>query len=181
MIADFGGLSKSMPVYATIFMIMTMSSIGLPGLNGFIGEFAILQGAFQTRPWWAVAATSGIILGAAYMLWLFQRVMFGPISHANEEMKDLNAREIGYFAPLLVAAFWIGLYPKPVIQILEKPIEKLVMQVEPGYFIAEKLERDQALARQNGMKAMEAPAHPAAAPEVHGAPIHPAAAHEGGH
>ncbi len=185
MIADFGGLSKSMPVYATIFMIMTMSSIGLPGLNGFIGEFAILQGAFQARPWWAIAATSGIILGAAYMLWLFQRVMFGPLSHANEQMKDLNAREIGYFAPLLVVAFWIGLYPKPVIQILEKPIEKLVLQVDPGFFIAEKLEKSQALARQNGMKAMEAPAHheaaPAAGAEVHGAAAPPPAPHQGGH
>jgi NADH-quinone oxidoreductase subunit M len=185
MIADFGGLSKSMPVYATIFMIMTMSSIGLPGLNGFIGEFAILQGAFQARPWWAIAATSGIILGAAYMLWLFQRVMFGPLSHANEQMKDLNAREIGYFAPLLVVAFWIGLYPKPVIQILEKPIEKLVLQVDPGFFIAEKLEKTQALARQNGMKAMEAPAHHEAAPaigaEAHGASAPPVPAHEGGH
>ena len=76
MIADYGGLSKTMPVYATMFMIMTMSSIGLPGLNGFIGEFAILQGAFQAAPWLAVLATTGIILGAAYMLWLFQ----GPCS-----------------------------------------------------------------------------------------------------
>ena len=82
---------------------MTMSSIGLPGLNGFIGEFAILQGAFQAAPWIAVLATTGIILGAAYMLWLYQRAMFGPISEVNTKMADLNARELAYFAP---AARW---------------------------------------------------------------------------
>ena len=176
MIADYSGVSKQMPVYATIFMIMTMSSIGLPGLNGFIGEFAILQGAFQAKPWWAVAATSGIILGAAYMLWLFQRVMFGPLDPASAKMKDLNAREIAYFAPLVVAAFWIGLYPKPVMDILDKPIAKLVKQVDPTFFDREQLEKTQALARQQGMRAMEAPA-------AHVAPAHgaPAATHGGGH
>jgi NADH-quinone oxidoreductase subunit M len=179
MIADYSGVSKSMPVYATVFMIMTMSSIGLPGLNGFIGEFAILQGAFQAQPWWAVAATSGIILGAAYMLWLFQRVMFGPLDPISAKMSDLNAREIAYFAPLVVAAFWIGLYPKPVMDILEQPIIKLVKQVDPGFFDREQLEKTQALARLQGMKAMEAPA---AVPE-HGAPAHaaPAVPHGGGH
>ena len=88
MIAEYGGLSKTMPVYATVFMIMTLSSIGLPGLNGFIGEFAILQGAFQAAPWLAVLATTGIILGAAYMLWLLQRAMFGPVREVNTKMKD---------------------------------------------------------------------------------------------
>ena len=184
MIADYSGVSKQMPVYATIFMIMTMSSIGLPGLNGFIGEFAILQGAFQARPWWAVAATSGIILGAAYMLWLFQRVMFGPLDPASAKMKDLNAREIAYFAPLVVAAFWIGLYPKPVMDILKEPVAKLVRQVDPTFFDREQLERTQALARQQGMRAMEAPAvH--AAPADHAAPAavpgHAPAPGGGGH
>lgn len=184
MIADYSGVSKQMPVYATIFMIMTMSSIGLPGLNGFIGEFAILQGAFQARPWWAVAATSGIILGAAYMLWLFQRVMFGPLDAASARMKDLNAREIAYFAPLVVAAFWIGLYPKPVMDILKEPVAKLVRQVDPAFFDREQLEKTQALARQQGMRAMEAPAvH--AAPADHAAPAavpgHAPAPGGGGH
>ncbi len=184
MIADYSGVSKQMPVYATIFMIMTMSSIGLPGLNGFIGEFAILQGAFQARPWWAVAATSGIILGAAYMLWLFQRVMFGPLDAASAKMKDLNAREIAYFAPLVVAAFWIGLYPKPVMDILKEPVAKLVRQVDPTFFDREQLEKTQALARQQGMRAMEAPAvH--AAPADHAAPAavpgHAPAPGGGGH
>lgn len=134
LIAEYGGLSQAMPKYATIFMIMTMSSIGLPGLNGFIGEFAILQGAFQAAPWLAVMATTGIVLGAAYMLWLFQRVMFGPINDANSKMEDLNTREIAYFLPLLIAAFWIGLYPKPIMDILHKPVHKLVQQINPQFY-----------------------------------------------
>ncbi|MBP1627843.1 MAG: nuoM [Holophagaceae bacterium] len=159
MIADFGGLSKSMPVYATIFMIMTMSSIGLPGLNGFIGEATILMGAFQAHPWWAVVATTGIILGAAYMLWLYQRVMFGPINETNLKMKDLNAREIAYFAPLIVAAFWIGLKPTPIMEVLAKPIEKLVTQVDPSFYQREALAKVQAEAARVGMAGMAAPAH----------------------
>ncbi len=175
-IADFGGLSKTMPIYATIFMIMTMSSIGLPGLNGFIGEAAILMGAFQTHPWWAVVATTGIILGAAYMLWLYQRVMFGPINETNAKMADLNAREIAYFTPLIVAAFWIGLWPTPLMKVLEKPIEKLVTQIDPSYFKAQELGTRQKAAARVGMSGMTAPAAPAApatpahAPEGHAAP-----------
>ncbi len=156
-IADFGGLSKRMPVYATVFMIMTMSSIGLPGLNGFIGEFAILQGAFQAFPWAAVVATSGIILGAAYMLWMYQRVMFGPLNEVNAKMPDLNARELAYFAPLVVAAFWIGLYPKPFMDILHKPVEKLVQQIDPKFFEAQRLDEAQKAAARAGQAGMAAP------------------------
>jgi NADH-quinone oxidoreductase subunit M len=154
-IADFGGLSKVMPIYATIFMIMTMSSIGLPGLNGFIGEFAILLGAFQAFPWIAVAATTGIVLGAAYMLWLYQRVMFGPISETNAKMADLTPREIAYFMPLLAAAFWIGLYPKPVMDVLSKPVAKLVRQIDPNFYNGNSLQARQAEAARIGMAAMQ--------------------------
>jgi NADH-quinone oxidoreductase subunit M len=161
MIAEYGGLSKTMPVYATIFMIMTMSSIGLPGLNGFIGEFAILQGAFQAAPWLAVLATTGIILGAAYMLWLFQRAMFGPISEVNTKMADLNAREIAYFVPLVIVAFWIGLYPKAMMDVLRAPVVKLVQQVNPGFYEAEAkmqaMADGQKAAAQAGMAAMSLP------------------------
>ena len=158
MIADFGGLSKTMPLYATIFMIMTMSSIGLPGLNGFIGEAAILMGAFQVHPWWAVAACSSLILGAAYMLWLYQRVMFGPVNETNEKMADLNIRELAYFAPLVVAAFWIGLNPTPVMKVLDKPVEKLVRQVDPSYYEAQDLAARQKAAARIGMAGMPAEA-----------------------
>ncbi len=156
MIADYGGLSKTMPIYATIFMLMTMSSIGLPLLNGFIGEATILMGTFQTWPWVAVLATSGIILGAAYMLWMFQRVMFGPISEVNTKMADLNFREIAYFTPLLIMAVWIGLYPKPFMDIMDKPVRKLVLQVQPDFFKAEALDAKQAEAAKVGMHGMEA-------------------------
>ena len=158
-IADFGGLSKVMPVYATIFMIMTMSSIGLPGLNGFIGEFAILLGAFQAFPWIAVVAATGIILGAAYMLWLYQRVMFGPINETNAKMTDLTAREIATFMPLLAAAFWIGLYPKPLMDVLGKPVAKLVRQIDPTFYNGTPLQDRQTEAARMGMAAMQPGAH----------------------
>jgi NADH-quinone oxidoreductase subunit M len=175
LIAEYGGLSKTMPLYATVFLVMTMSSIGLPGLNGFIGEFAILQGAFQAAPWLAVAATTGIILGAAYMLWLYQRAMFGPINETNTKMADLNAREIAYFVPLLIAAFWIGLYPKPLLAILDKPVEKLVMQVNPNFYKQQPLTAAQREAAKAGMAAMAAPAEAhgeAAAPHGEAEPTH---------
>jgi NADH-quinone oxidoreductase subunit M len=165
LIAEYGGLSKTMPLYATIFMIMTMSSIGLPGLNGFIGEFAILQGAFQAYPLVAVAATSGIVLGAAYMLWLYQRVMFGPLNPACETMADLNPREIGYLAPLVLAAFWIGLYPKPVMDILDKPVAKLVQQVTPTFYDGKPLEAAQHQAARSGMASLQTPSHSYASAE----------------
>jgi NADH-quinone oxidoreductase subunit M len=180
-IADFGGLSKTMPVYATVFMIMTMSSIGLPGLNGFIGEFAILQGAFQAFPWVAIAATSGIVLGAAYMLWLYQRTMFGPLQEVNAKMADLNVREVLYFAPLILAAFWIGLRPVPLMQILEKPIAKLVEQIQPGYLEQDAMAAKAAQLRRAaevGMRGMAAPAEHPATPE-HGAPVPPVEATPG--
>ena len=156
MIADYGGLSKTMPIYATIFMLLTMSSIGLPLLNGFIGEATILMGTFQAWPWVAVVATSGIVLGAAYMLWMFQRVMFGPISEVNAKMEDLNFREIAYFTPLIIVAVWIGLYPKPFMDIMDKPVAKLVMQVQPDFYKAETLAAKQAEAAKVGMRGMEA-------------------------
>jgi NADH-quinone oxidoreductase subunit M len=134
-IAQLGGISNVMPMYATAFLIMTMSSIGLPLLNGFIGEFTILQGAFQRNLWWAVAGGSGIILGAAYMLWLYQRTMFGKLDNpANEKLVDMNLREWATLVPLIAAAFWIGLYPAPFFRALDKPVNKLVQIVHPDYF-----------------------------------------------
>ena len=104
-----------MPVYAAVFLVMTMSSIGLPTLNGFIGEFLILQGVFVTNKLWAAVAASGIVLGAAYMLWLYQRTMFGKVENPkNEKLLDLSVREFATFAPLIVLAVWIGLYPDAV-------------------------------------------------------------------
>ena len=133
-IAEYGGLSKIMPVYAAIFLIMTMSSIGLPTLNGFIGEVLILQGVFVVSKWWAFFAASGIVLGAAYMLWLYQRTMFGNITNPkNENLPDLTMREVCTFVPLLILAVWIGLYPKPFLDRLETSVDNVMMRVNSDY------------------------------------------------
>lgn len=124
LIEEYGGLSHHMPLYATVFLIMTLSSIGLPGLNGFIGEFMILQGTFM-RPdlrVYAILAASGIVLGAAYMLWLYQRVMFGKCEkEENRRMKDLNMRELATFIPLIILAVWIGIFPSFWLRYLNEP------------------------------------------------------------
>ena len=134
LIADYGGLSKVMPVYAAIFLIMMMSSIGLPTLNGFIGEVLILQGVFVVSWVWAAVAASGIVLGAAYMLWLYQRTMFGNITNPdNEKLSDLSVREFATFVPLLILAVWIGLYPKPFLDRLETSVDRVVARVNSDY------------------------------------------------
>jgi len=133
-ISEYGGLSKVMPVYAAVFMIMTMSSIGLPTLNGFIGEFLILQGAFTANIWWAVAAGSGVVLGAAYMLWLYQRTMFGKIENPkNENLPDLNVREFMTFAPLIILAVWIGIYPTPFLERLDPTVKTVIARLNKAY------------------------------------------------
>jgi NADH-quinone oxidoreductase subunit M len=133
-ISEYGGLSKVMPVYGTIFLVMTMSSIGLPALNGFIGELLILQGVFITSRMWAAFAASGVVLGAAYMLWLYQRTMFGKIENPkNERLRDVNLREFATFAPLLVLAVWIGVYPAPFLTRLETSVNRVVARVNPDY------------------------------------------------
>jgi NADH-quinone oxidoreductase subunit M len=133
-ISEYGGLSKVMPVFAAIFLVMTMSSIGLPALNGFIGEFLILQGVYVVNKAWAAVAATGIVLGAAYMLWLYQRTMFGRIDNpANASLKDLSAREVATFVPLVALAIWIGIYPSPVLRRLESSVGRIVMRVNSVY------------------------------------------------
>ncbi len=133
-ISEYGGISNVMPVYATITLIMFMSSMGLPLLNGFVGEFTILQGTFMENKAWAAWAVPGVILAAAYLLWLYQRVFFGPVNNPkNEKLLDLSARELATFIPLVAIAFWIGLYPKPLFQILSTPVNNLVATVRPDY------------------------------------------------
>jgi NADH-quinone oxidoreductase subunit M len=133
-ISEYGGLSKVMPVYAAIFLVMTMSSIGLPALNGFIGELLILQGVFVANKVWAAFAASGVVLGAAYMLYLYQRTMFGKVENPkNEHLLDLSNREFATFAPLLVLAVWMGLYPAPFLRRIETSVQRIVMRVSPQY------------------------------------------------
>src|SRR5205823_9633700 len=134
-ISEYGGLSKVMPVYAAIFLIMTMSSIGLPTLNGFIGEFLILQGVFVLpSKLWAAFAASGVVLGATYMLYLYQRTMFGKVENPkNERLADLNGREFATFAPLIALAVWIGLYPAPFLRRLDTSVQHVIARVNPQY------------------------------------------------
>jgi len=134
-IKDYGGLGHVMPVYATVFAIAMLSSAGLPLLNGFIGEFTILQGAFEANRAWAAFAVTGVILGAAYLLWLYQRTMLGEVTNEkNRHLPDLNFRELATLLPLIAWVIWIGVYPNPYFEVLEKPVAQIVERVRPGYF-----------------------------------------------
>jgi NADH-quinone oxidoreductase subunit M len=131
----FGGLWKIMPVYGALTLIVTLSSMGLPGLNGFVGEFTILLGAFGSKaigsPWFAGLAAIGVILAAVYMLYMFQKMFLGPADKPeNLALKDLNWREIATLVPILVFIFWIGLYPKPFFALIAPAVDKLVMVVQ---------------------------------------------------
>jgi len=135
MISDFGGLSHQLPIFSVIFAITMLSSIGLPGLNGFVGEFLILLGVFKAHYVYALFGITGIVLGAAYMLWLYQRMMFGTLDKPeNRQLADCNLREILYMAPLIVFMFWIGLYPKPYLNLMNPTVNRLVERVNPAYF-----------------------------------------------
>ncbi len=142
-IAEYGGLSSRLPVYSALTLIIFLSSMGLPGMNGFIGEFLILLGVFNSQylGWiWAALSCTGIILGAAYLLWLYQRVFFGKLwNPKNANLKDLNFREIVTLAPIILFIFWIGIYPKPFLKILEKPVEHLALRLAPENAQSEKV------------------------------------------
>ena len=135
LISEFGGLGMSMPKFAAIYTIITLASLGMPLLSGFIGEFAILRGAFDVR--WQLSAWSllGVILIAGSLLWLYQRVMFGGLTNpANENLPDLNRRELATLIPLVLLSIWIGVYPAPLFRVLKQPVERIINAVRPGYF-----------------------------------------------
>jgi len=138
-IADYGGLFKVMPVFTIIFGLAALSSMGMPPLNGFIGEITILSGAYLMSVNWAFWAAVGIALGAAYLLWLFQRTMLGEVKEKNQTLKDLSWREIAVFAPLVVWAFWIGLNPQPYFRVLDRSVAQIVERVRPGYYAEQHL------------------------------------------
>ncbi|HNW58566.1 MAG TPA: NADH-quinone oxidoreductase subunit M [bacterium] len=127
LIADFGGLARQMPVFVTFFAIFTLSSIGLPGLNGFVGEFLVLVGTFQVQRMYAILAAAGVILSAVYMLTMFQRMNFGKLDKAeNQVLKDLNRREIATLVPIVLLCLWIGLYPAPFLDKSQAAAQKLL-------------------------------------------------------
>ena len=137
LISEYGGIAKVMPVYAVLFMIFTLSSIGLPMTNGFIGEFLILMGTFKSAYpyafWYAAFAAVGVILGAVYMLWMYQRVFFNiEPSEKNMKLKDANLRERIYLLPLLIMVFWIGLYPSFFLKRMDKSVEHYMKLIQPG-------------------------------------------------
>src|SRR5512143_1157528 len=130
LIADYGGIAARVPVYAAFLMIITLSSIGLPGTNGFIGEFTILMGAFLHKKIYAVLASLGIILGAGYMLWLYQRIAFGKITNPhNEHLADMNLREVAAALPLVALVFIVGIYPNAAFGVMHTSVSNLIQHV----------------------------------------------------
>jgi NADH-quinone oxidoreductase subunit M len=137
LIADFGGLWSVIPAFSALFLVVTLSSLGLPGLNGFVGEFLVLLGAFQINVWLAVAAASGIIFAAVYLLWMYQRVIFGELTHEqNRHLKDLSPREWALVIPLIVFIVWVGVYPAAFTGPTEASIEALIAQVQSKASVA---------------------------------------------
>jgi NADH-quinone oxidoreductase subunit M len=142
MIEDYGGIAKVMPMFAAILALVTFSSIGVPGTNGFIGEFLVLLGAFRTYPVLTFIATTAVIFAAAYLLWAIQRILFNALDKPiNEHVPDLNRRELLLLAPLVAAIIWLGVYPKPVLDRMQPAAERFVQQVESGAAAAESMWR----------------------------------------
>jgi NADH-quinone oxidoreductase subunit M len=151
LIREFGGLWHQLPLYGAIFMIVMLSSIGLPGLNGFVGEFLILLGAFETYRVAAIVATSGVLLGAVYMLWMYQRVMFGPLTNpANRDLPDLSKREVLVFVPILAMCFVMGLYPKPFLNRMEPSVLAYLNRMHQKMAVVERPEQQAERQRAEG-------------------------------
>jgi NADH-quinone oxidoreductase subunit M len=130
MIDDFGGLWKQVPLFSALLLLVTFSSIGLPGLNGFVGEFLILLGAFAVTPGWTAVAATGVVLGAVYMLWMCRRVIFGPLTHPeNQKLHDLNGRELLILAPIVALIVIMGVYPQPFLSRIKPSIEHTLKKV----------------------------------------------------
>ena len=134
--SQYGGLAKSVPALAAVFLIITLSSIGLPGTNGFIGEFLILAGSFSSKlinaPWFSACGALGVILGAVYMLWMYQRVFFGPLKHAeNATVSDLSGREWTVLLPLVATAIVMGVFPGPILDRIQPASDRLIARLEP--------------------------------------------------
>jgi NADH-quinone oxidoreductase subunit M len=130
-IASYGGIARVVPLFAAMLTLVALSSIGVPGTNGFIGEFLVLLGAFRTFPFLALVATTAVIFAAAYLLWAIQRILFNPLDKPeNEHIPDLNRRELAIMVPLAAAIIWMGVYPAPVLRRMEGAAVRFVQQVE---------------------------------------------------
>jgi NADH-quinone oxidoreductase subunit M len=132
LISDYGGILKVMPIFAALFLLVAFSSMGVPGLNGFVGELLILIGAFKSSLWYGLLATSGLVLGAVYLLWMLKRVMYGDITKdENRVLKDMTRREYVYLLPIIVFIVWIGVYPQPFLDKMDASVEHLLQVVNP--------------------------------------------------
>jgi len=126
----YGGIARTVPMFAAALTFVSLSSIGLPGTNGFVGEFLVLLGSFRTYPVLAVIATTGVIFAAAYLLWAIQRILFNPLDKPeNTHIPDLNKRELALLIPLIAAIIWLGVYPAPVLRRMEGSAQLLVNRV----------------------------------------------------
>jgi NADH-quinone oxidoreductase subunit M len=133
LIADYGGIARVVPMFAVLLTLVSLSSIGLPGTNGFVGEFLVLVGAFRTAPYFTVIAATGVIFAAAYLLWAIQRILFNPMDKAdNAHLTDLNRRELTIMGVLTVMILWLGIYPAPVLDRMEASANRFVQTVENG-------------------------------------------------
>ena len=129
----YGGLVHRMPRYAAVFMVFTLASVGLPGTSGFIGEFLVLFGVFQVNVWAAALAATGVVLGAAYMLWLYRRIIFGELVKPDlMRMKDLHPREVAIFAPLVILVLWMGIWPEPFLDVFDASVKNLLTSFKAG-------------------------------------------------
>jgi NADH-quinone oxidoreductase subunit M len=130
-IDSYGGIARVVPLFAAILTFVSLSSIGLPGTNGFVGEFLVLTGAFKTYPVLAIISTTGVIFAAVYLLWALQRILFNPLDKpANTHIPDLNRRELALLVPLVAAIIWLGVYPAPVLRRMEASSRLLINRVE---------------------------------------------------
>jgi len=133
LIESYGGIARVVPMFAAILTFVSLSSIGLPGTNGFVGEFLVLIGSFRTYPVYATIAATGVIFAAAYLLWAIQRLLFNALDKTeNTHLPDLNRRELALLAPLVAAIIWLGVYPAPVLRRMESASQALVSRVENG-------------------------------------------------
>jgi len=135
-IAEFGGIVEVMPKFTAASVIIVLSSVGLPGLNGFVGEYLVLLGAFQVNPWYAIVAATAVILAAIYLLWMVQRVYFGPLTNPkNRGLTDLSLRELAVLAPIVFFAVWVGVYPSPFLGRTEASVNQFIRQVQGGMHV----------------------------------------------
>jgi NADH-quinone oxidoreductase subunit M len=133
-IAAYGGIARVVPLFSLILVISSLASVGLPGLNGFVGEFLVLLGSFERYPWATGIATTGVIFAAAYLLWALQRILFNKLDKPeNASIKDLTPRELWVVLPLVAGMIWLGLYPKPVLDRMQTAAQEYVRLVAPGF------------------------------------------------